>query len=62
MVPHTTHCSHLILILAYGEIVGIPFTDYCELFIQRPGVDGVCCYYMHYFEALLPSGPMLVVM
>ena len=25
-------------------LVGIPFTDHCELFIQRPGVDGMCSY------------------
>ena len=30
MVPHTTHCSHLIHILGYGEILDIPFTDHCE--------------------------------
>ena len=53
--PHTTH------ILAYGEIVSIPFTDHCELFIQRPRVDGVCCYYMRYFETLLHGGAMPVV-
>ena len=52
----------MILILAYGEIVGIPFTDNSELFIQRPEVDGVCCYYMYYFETLQHSGAMLVVM
>ena len=34
------------------EIVGIPITDQCELFIQRPRVDDGHCYYMHYSETL----------
>ena len=37
------------------EIVGIPFTDQCELFIQRSRVNDVHCFYMHYFETLRPS-------
>ena len=41
-------------------MVGIPLPH--DLFIQRPGVDGVCCYYMCYFETLWHSGAMLVVM
>ena len=62
--PHA-HCSHLILILAYGEIVGIPFTDHCELFIQSQ--EWIVCaviYYLYYFETLLHthSGAMLAVM
>ena len=31
---HHTHSLHLILILAIGELVGIPFIDHCELNIQ----------------------------
>jgi len=59
----TTHHTLLTfdpIILAYGEIVGIPFTDHCALFIQRRRVDGVCFYYMYYFDT--HSGAMLVAM
>ena len=53
-------------LLTFDPIIpGIPFTDHCELFIQRSEcMDDVCCYYMHYFETLLHmhSGALLVVM
>ena len=42
-------------------MVVIPLTQYCDLLIQRLRVDGVCYYYMCYFETLWHDGAMLVV-
>ena len=52
--PHA-HYSHLILILAYGEIVSIPFTDHCEYSSKgQEWIYSVCCIAnMPYFETLL---------
>ena len=40
--PHTTHCSHLILILAYAEIVSIPFKDHCMWVVHPKTKSGWC--------------------
>ena len=60
MVPRITHWPHLILILAYGEVVGIPFTDHS---CSSKDKSGWCMLLLHaLFEALQYSGAMLVVM
>ena len=43
-------------------MVSIQLAYYCGLLIRSPRMDGVCCYYMQYFETLRQSGGMLVVM
>ena len=61
--PHA-HYSHLILILAYGEIVSIPFTDHCEY--SSKGQEWIVCAVLRTCLTLkhccMHSGAMLVVM